>query len=152
MERNALARLVSVLLLASAAVVSLGVAVERSRPQESHATATVAPGAGAPASGETATSSEDGTGETTGDGGGGGPGGEQQAAREGWTGHSESGETLLGVGTESTPLVLVAIVGSVALAVALWLSGGSFLLFGSAAVLGIVFTAFDVREAFHQAD
>jgi hypothetical protein len=66
--------------------------------------------------------------------------------------HSDSGEKLLGIKTESTGLVVTAIVASIALALALWLVPGSMLLLLGAAGVGVVFAAFDLHEATHQSD
>ena len=58
-------------------------------------------------------------------------------------------ETLLGVDVESTPLVVLAIVASLALAACAWLRPD---LGGLIAVAMLVFAALDVREVAHQLD
>ncbi|HEX8855385.1 MAG TPA: hypothetical protein VF752_07265, partial [Thermoleophilaceae bacterium] len=61
------------------------------------------------------------------------------------------GERVFGINTESTPLVVAAVAASVVLASALLASDALVILAG---VIGfaLVAAAFDVREAFHQAD
>jgi hypothetical protein len=168
-----------VLLVASAAAFVVGVAIERSRPSEAHRESsasaqvtTATKGETHAASTETGTNAEPGTTaeaattaesatttETT--GGTAESGGGTKAttttsvhATEASTGatHSDSGEKLLGIKTESTGLVVAAIVASAALALALWFVSGSALLLLGAAAVGITFAAFDLREATHQAN
>lgn len=65
---------------------------------------------------------------------------------------SEESEELLGINLESTPLVVLAVVGSLALAAAAWLRPdlGWLLLLVAAAMLA--FAALDVREVFSKLD
>ena len=64
---------------------------------------------------------------------------------------SESGnETFLGVNVEATPFVVLAVVFSLALALAVWLRPDVLLLI--VAVAMVAFAVLDVREIFHQLD
>ena len=66
--------------------------------------------------------------------------------------HPESSRaSVLGVSPESLGVVSVAVVISLVLGLALWLRRSRALLAG-ALVLGLLFAAFDILEAFHQAD
>lgn len=120
-------RLVSILLVLSAAAFAAGVAIERSQHVETPATHAA----------ET-------TGETTGEASA------APAATEATT--ETTGETLAGINTESTGLVAVAIVTSVLAAAALWTRPRHRALLAVAAAIGLAFAAFDIREAVHQSD
>ena len=63
--------------------------------------------------------------------------------------HDESGETLLGVDVESTPLVVAAVVVSLGLALAVWLRRDRWLLWVTAG-FAAVFALFDVAEIVRQ--
>lgn len=166
--RSNATRLVCALLALSAVAFAAGVALERSRPGESvaevHATAaeqgksaatessSSAEPSGSEQTGSESTGSDSTVAESTGVEGGvettvpvvaGAP---VEAV-----GHSEAGESLLGIKTESTSLVVVAILLSFALALLIWLRS-SVLLLAAAVAVGLVFAAFDVREALHQSD
>lgn len=188
-------RLLSVLLVVSAAAFAIGVAIERSQHHESgttetaahRATETAAAGAGTSTGAEstpeaattqTASSSEGttaetgaqtetgaaGTTESTGEGGtaetqpstsessGSAPETTAAVSTPVEGGHHDSGETLLGISTESTGLVALAVLASLVLAGGLWLRGARRELLAAALLVGLVFAAFDVREALHQAD
>ena len=165
-------RVLSALLVVSAAAFAVGVAIERSQHTErAERTAAVD---GAETSAETATASEPpastATGESSGESGsetGAGSGatgegsaepaatvesGAPEASPEASATHTEQGETLFGISTESTGLVALAVVASLLLAVLLWARGAVPVLLVAALLVGVVFAAFDLREAFHQAD
>jgi hypothetical protein len=74
--------------------------------------------------------------------------GESHAATE--SGHSESGETLLGINPESTGLLVVAVLTSLALAAAVALVQGSPLVPLVVGLAMLAFAALDVREVVHQ--
>jgi len=78
--------------------------------------------------------------------------GESESGREsGAESDSESDEKVLGVNLESTPLVILAVLGSLLLAALVWFGRASWmLLLVAAAMLG--FAVFDVAEVFHQVD
>ena len=61
-------------------------------------------------------------------------------------------EEILGVDLESTPLVLLAVVGSLAMAAAVFRWPRSMPLLAVVAVAMLVFSALDVREVLHQAE
>jgi Flp pilus assembly protein TadB len=65
---------------------------------------------------------------------------------------SEEGEELLGINVESTPLVVLAVAFSLALAIGVWLRPelGSLLVLVSLAMLA--FAVLDLREVIHQLD
>ena len=65
--------------------------------------------------------------------------------------HADS-EELLGIDVESTPLVVLAVVVSLALAAGVWLRPGLGPLLVVVGAAMIVFAALDVREVFHQLD
>jgi hypothetical protein len=72
-------------------------------------------------------------------------------------GHSEGGgeshsEDLLGIDPESTALVVLAIVGSLALAAAVWLLPEAIPLLALVGLAMLFFCALDIREAVHQSD
>ena len=122
---------------------------------ETGATAETAPSAGATTAGESATTTTESAGGTSESGGETSPSTTESGhATETSTGavHSDSGEKLLGIKTESTGLVVAAIVASISLALALWFLPASVLLLLGAAGVGVVFAAFDLREATHQSD
>ena len=181
-------RLVSILLVISAAAFAVGVGLERSRHHESssesraaHAAeagsetvsgagTTAAPaGEPGPAAGETgegAPATDTGEAAPLTDTGEAAPltdtgGGSAIAPPEGTTAaaaaptaipSAETGEKLLGISTESTGLVVLAVAVSILLAVLLWLRGGAPVLLAGAVAAGLAFAAFDVREAVHQSD
>jgi hypothetical protein len=65
--------------------------------------------------------------------------------------HHAARETILGIDPESTGLVVAAVALSLLLAGGIW-RRGTPALFAGAVAFGLLFAAFDVREAFHQAD
>lgn len=72
-------------------------------------------------------------------------------------GHSESGgeihsEDLLGIDPESTVLVVLAIVGSLALAAAVWSWPEAIPVLALVGLAMLFFCALDIREAVHQSD
>jgi hypothetical protein len=174
MSSSRLRLLTAVLLVASAALFAIGVAIERhdNRSETRHAQAPPAGrllfadadqnGSGAETKpGRHESSREHRSRETPAR-----PGGHAPAEPNGETGktHESSGgespteharehnsELVFGVNTESTPLVIAAVAVSLILAAALLASDALVIL---AAVLGfaLVAAAFDIREAFHQAD
>ena len=88
-----------------------------------------------------------------------GEGGASEATTSGETGHVESAtghaerERLLGVDVESTPLVVLAVLGGLALAALAASRVGlrrGFLL--TVVVIGLAWAAFDIREVVHQLD
>ncbi len=117
-------RLVSVLLVISAAAFAVGVAIERAHHVE--------PAAAHPAST---------TGEATG-----------ETASEATATPETSSETLAGINTESTALVGVAAVTSLVIAAALWVEPRRRPVLVAAFVVGATFAAFDLRETFHQSN
>jgi hypothetical protein len=74
-------------------------------------------------------------------------GGESAAHRE----NEANGERIFGIDTESTGLVVAAVVVSLALAIALWLSESVVVPLALAA-FALLAAVFDVRESFHQID
>jgi hypothetical protein len=130
----------AILLLASAAVFAVGVAVERSQPAH-HEVAPAAQPTEQTTGGET-TSTEGGGGET-------GTTGENHPAES--AGHETSSETVFGINTESTALVILVLAFSVGLAAAVWLMRVRWLLVVVAA-FAVSAAVFDVREALHQSD
>lgn len=167
MARPVLTKLVCALLVVSACAFAAGVALERSRPGEAvtasteggHAVETSTGGeqtvVASTASEQTTTeptgSESTGSGLTTAEGGAETTVTETTGKHVEAVGHSEGGESLLGIKTESTSLVVVAVLLSFGLALLIWFRG-SLLVLGSAAAVGLVFAAFDVREALHQSD
>lgn len=128
-----LRRLLALALLVSAGLFVVGVVVERSQHgSESHA----------------ATSRESGHGEEGEEGGEGHTG---EPAPEPAPESGESSERLLGIDPESTALVIVALLASVALAVAVLRTTSAAVLW-VALVFGLAFAVLDVRELVHQAD
>jgi hypothetical protein len=77
-------------------------------------------------------------------------------------GHSESGESanhsegnseeVFGVDAEATPFVVLAVLASLALALAAWARPSSTPILVVVALAMLAFAVFDVREVFHQAD
>jgi hypothetical protein len=65
--------------------------------------------------------------------------------------HHAARETILGIDPESTGLVVATVALSLLLAGGIW-RRGTPALFAGAVAFGLLFAAFDVREAFHQAD
>jgi hypothetical protein len=65
---------------------------------------------------------------------------------------AKENEELLGIDVESTPLVILAVIGSLALAAAVWLRPGlrHLVLFVSISMLA--FAVLDIREVFNQTD
>lgn len=131
-SKRGLTSLVSVLLIVSAALFTVGVAAERSsRSSESPAHSAA----------ESATHGE-GSGEAP---------SAEAAPDAAATSNGEHGERLLGIDPESWVLVAVGIAASVLLAAALLMSARRRpMLLLLAVVFGVVFAALDVRELAHQ--
>lgn len=126
--------LLSSLLIAGAALFAIGVAAERNATDSHTGTTT-----------ETAhtegTTQEESVGEET-------PQTEESATEE--SGHTESSsETVFGVNLESTALVIVAAIASVALAALTWRWNVRPLLLATA-TFAAVFAIFDIAELVHQ--
>lgn len=136
--------LVTLIVLATGAFV-VGVALERDAEDSHHETSE----ASNPESSESeAAHKETGEGESA-------PSGEGEVGSAHASGESSGGEgdaTLLGVDLESTPLVIVVALGSLALAAAVWVRPGLDLLLVLVAVAMVAFAALDVRELVHQLD
>jgi hypothetical protein len=126
-------------LIASTALFAVGVAIERS-----HAESSAVPGA-------EASHTDEGTG---GEGGGtteaGSGEGSNPAEPTGTVEHADSDAVFLGVDLESWWLVAIAVVASLGLAVAIW-SRPIRPVLATIIGLGVVFAAFDLAEASHQA-
>ena len=75
------------------------------------------------------------------------PGSEEAGAHS-----QEEEEELFGIDLESTPLVVLAVVASLALAAAAWLRPRWALLLVAVGAAMLVFAALDVREVLHQID
>ena len=71
---------------------------------------------------------------------------------EGEGGEEEESETLLGIDLESTPLVILAVLGSLALAAGVWLRPDLGWLLVLVGVAMGAFAILDVREFFHLLD
>jgi hypothetical protein len=67
-------------------------------------------------------------------------------------GASEGEDEVLGIDAESTPLVVVAVVGSLGLAAAAWMRPDVELLVALIAAAMVAFAVLDIREVAHQAD
>jgi ABC-type multidrug transport system fused ATPase/permease subunit len=171
MSDNALRALVSALLVVSAALFAVGVAIERHDTRNenrgaAHATLSgvlviadadhnpsehplggqsSSPGrqgeshAGKePAAGRAGETSTERKGETA------GAGGHESAAQ---LAREHGNESVFGINTESTALVAIAIVVSIAFAISLWWGPGLII-----AGFALAAAVFDVREVFHQID
>ena len=114
--------LVVVLLLLATAAFGTGVAIEKSRPGHSGAAA-------APTDPE--------SGETHAEG---------EPTAEGTGGESHSDESVLGIDAESTPLVILAVVASMAAAAAVWLVGGRRSVLEVVALFCLAFATLDAVE------
>ena len=131
MDTSRIRLFLGVLLVVSGALFAIGAGIERSQTHESAPTTEISP---SPA--------EAGGGETSGES----PAPTTEPAHVETTGSSE---TLLGINPESTALVIVAILASLALALGVRFWGHRPVLF-AALVFGVVFAALDVRELVHQ--
>ena len=76
----------------------------------------------------------------------------EEAHAEEVTEAGEEEESLLGINTESTGLIVLAVASSLLLAAAVWLRPKVGWLLGLVARAMVAFAALDVREAIHQAD
>jgi hypothetical protein len=65
--------------------------------------------------------------------------------------HEHNSERVFGINAESIALVVAAVIASVAFAIAIWLSD-SILLIASLAAFALLAAAFDIREIVHQID
>jgi hypothetical protein len=65
---------------------------------------------------------------------------------------AETDDEVLGINAESTPLVVVAVIASLALAAAVWMRPDLEALLAVVAAAMLAFAVLDVREVFHQAD
>ena len=125
----------SSLLIAGAALFAIGVAAERNAADTHTETGTE-------------TVQTEGTGHTEESGGEETPHTEQPATEQ--AGHTEaSSETVFGVDLESTTLVIVAAIASIALAVLTWRMNRR-LLFLATVAFAAVFAIFDIAELVHQ--
>jgi Flp pilus assembly protein TadB len=75
---------------------------------------------------------------------------EAPAERESESG-DESDEKVLGINLESTPFVILAVIGSLALAALVWFGRAPWMLALVAAAM-LAFAIFDIAEVFHQID
>ena len=132
--------LVGSLLIVAAALFAIGASVERNNDvhrDETAVTTTIGEGT-APAEGSEAAEAAEAAGNA------------EPAAS-----HSEAGESanekVLGINLESTPLVVLAVIISLALAVATWRSNNKLLLLLTAA-FAAVFAILDIAELVHQID
>jgi cobalamin biosynthesis Mg chelatase CobN len=143
----------AVLLVVSAAAFAIGVIFERSNGSETDqhesSTPTVVSGEQA----ETSEQHTEGEGEEGSESSESGESAEQLAAETEAAGdvHNESSEKLFGVNPEATWLVILAVALTVLLALAIWKTTSTAVLV-AVVVFGIIFAAFDVREAIHQSD
>lgn len=141
MPRNVLIAL----LVVSAALFAVGVAVERSQPghSESREATERATAAAASAAGE-ATNDGDAAAE-----------GEERHAAEGTASEAAAAETssekVFGINPESTGLVVAAVVASLLLAFGVWRFPRAWQLLLLVALVCLAFAIFDIREAVHQA-
>jgi hypothetical protein len=135
-------RFLAVMIVAATIAFAIGVAIERSQESGSEGSAEVGhvEGESGEVSGE---STEAGAVE-----------GESAEAGhvEGEAGHSDSSEDLLGIDPESVGLVIVAVIGSLALAAGAWLRPDLSWLLWLTALAMVAFAALDVREFIHQLD
>jgi hypothetical protein len=136
--------LLTVLVLASAALFAIGVAIERDSKSGHHSETHASSEAGG-----LLLAADEHTGETP-----------AHRAAEGRAPHNESaahrasevkGERVFGIDIESTGLVAAALAVSLLLAIALWVSE-SVLVPLALAGFALVAAVFDVREVFHQID
>jgi Flp pilus assembly protein TadB len=147
--RSALA----VLLVVSAAAFAIGVTLERSNDGQSDQHASNPPTVVTGEQAETSEQHAEGESGESGELSESGESAEQRAAETGSTSetHNESSEKLFGVNPEATWLVVLAVALSVLLALAVWRTNSTAVLLAVVA-FGLVFAAFDVREAIHQSD
>lgn len=136
------------LLVGSAALFVIGVAIERSQPAHSAAReAGKRATAGEAATTEGATHSE-------GEGTGAPPTGETPAERAGEGGAAAvtevHSERVFGLNPDATGLVITALVASVLMAAAVWRYPALAPLLIAVALASLAFAVFDVREALHQ--
>jgi len=83
------------------------------------------------------------------------PGGETSSGESGTRverSNGEAGSTVLGVNTESLGLTVIAVLGSLLLALGVWLGSRPRLVLLCVAGFGLVFAAGDARELVHQLD
>jgi hypothetical protein len=133
------------LIIAATALFVTGVVIERNS-NDTHtetASSSAAESAGSAGEGESAHSEGEHAGGET-----------DQHASEPASGATEKGgeDRLLGIDVESTPLVALAALASIALALAAWLRPGWIALLTLIAGAMIAFAVLDVREVFHQLD
>jgi hypothetical protein len=137
--------LLPTLILVATALFVTGVVIERNS-EDKHADT------GSPAAAASDESADEG-GEA--DAEGEAAGGEtDEHASEPATQESEEGgeDQLLGIDVESTPLVVLAALASIGLALAAWLRPNLAAVLALIAVVLVAFAALDVREVFHQLD
>lgn len=154
MLRNRARLLTAILLIVSAAVFTAGAIAERATTTEARAENSPAAVAG-----PQPTVSPSGTGEhDTGEPGTpppsaaaseSGHGSADHGDSSGGTSHEARAETLLGINPEATPLIVIAVVLSLALAAAV-IAVGSPLLLPLVALIMLTFAALDIRELTHQ--
>src|SRR5215470_16938559 len=167
MLRNRARLLTAILLIVSAAVFTAGAIAERATATEARAEhspaavagpqPTVSPsGTGEPGTPPPSTGAE---GHDHGESGNPTPsaaasesghgGSADHGDSSGETSHEAQAETLLGVNPEATPLIVIAVVLSLALAAAV-IAVGSPLLLPLVALIMLAFAALDIRELTHQ--
>ena len=125
-------RLLAVVIVAATAAFAVGVSIEKSENEEP---------AEASAEAAHAESGEGGSVE-----------GEHTEAAGVHDEAFEEGEELLGIDPESTPLVVLAVIGSLALALAVWARPDVRWLLPVVGFAMLAFAALDIREVFHQVD
>jgi hypothetical protein len=137
--------LLPTLIIAATALFATGVAIERNS-NDTHAetaSSSVAESAGSAGEGETAHGEGEEAGAET----------DEHASEPAAHQAEEGGEdNLFGIDVESTPLVALAALASIALALAAWLRPGWIALLTLIAGAMIAFAVLDVREVFHQLD
>lgn len=75
----------------------------------------------------------------------------EHAAELGGASHNESDEKVLGINLESTPFVLLAVIGSLLLVGMVWTGQAPWIFLVVSAAM-IAFAVFDIAEVFHQVD
>lgn len=131
------------LLLASTVAFVVGVSLERN-VEDTH-TAAAEPHSGEAGEGEAAEGSEDEAAHA-------GEANESPARVAAESSGEEGDATVIGIDLESTPFLVLASLGSLALAAAVWARPRMMALLIGVAVAMAIFAAFDVREVAHQLD
>lgn len=139
-----LARALSILIVLATVAFAVGVGIEKSEGHdESGESAAHLAAEESEGSGEAAELDSDSE-----------PTAEEASPAEEADGGGESDEEgeILGINPESTPLVVLAVVGSLALAGGVWWRPQRVALLGLVAAAMLAFAVLDEREVFHQAD